>query len=143
MKNFYYIDVKGYPVTYESKTGVPLDSSHKEFTLVDGVYKPEEFRVAEEKRVADELAIKQSEEDSNARKASMLYGDIYNLNGVGYKVSFTKDDGDGLVQVKSAFELGLTNTIIHFDNGTNMPISSSEFSAFASWFVTKRNEFFV
>lgn len=143
MKHFYYIDDKGYPVSYESKTGIPLDSSHKEFNLVNGVYEPEEFRLAEEKRVADELAIKQSEEDNRARQEAMLTGDTYNLNGTDYKVSFTKDDGDGLMQVKSAFELGLTNTIIHFDNGTNIPITKEDFIPFALWFVNKRNEFFV
>ena len=46
------------------------------------------------------------------RAAAMLEGDIYPLAGVDYRVSFTKDDGDGLMQVKSAFELGLASTII-------------------------------
>lgn len=77
------------------------------------------------------------------RAAAMLEGDIYPLDGIDYKVSFTKDDGDGLIQVKAAFELGVTATNIHFANGTNMPITAAEFEAFALWFVTKRNEFFV
>ena len=78
-----------------------------------------------------------------ARSSAMLEGDVYTLNGIDYKVSFTKDDGDGLMQVKAAFELGLTATTIHFANGTNMPITAAEFLPFAEWFVTKRNEFFV
>ena len=78
-----------------------------------------------------------------ARSSAMLEGDVYTLDGIDYKVSFTKDDGDGLAQVKSAFELGLTSTTIHFENGTKMLISAAEFGAFAAWFVAKRNEFFV
>ena len=73
----------------------------------------------------------------------MLSGAPYTIDGTEYQISFTKDDGDGLVQVKSAFELGVTITTIHFENGTKMPITSAEFSAFAAWFVQKRNEFFV
>ena len=70
-------------------------------------------------------------------------GEVYTLNGVDYKVSFMKDDADGLMQVSMAFQLGLTNTVIHFENGTKMPIKSTEFEPFAIWFVGKRNSFFV
>ena len=73
------------------------------------------------------------------RKQLMLDGADYN----GYQISLTKDDGDGLVQVKSGFELGLTNTTIHFKNGTRMPITSEEFVDFAGWFVAERNKFFI
>lgn len=69
----------------------------------------------------------------------MLEGAIFN----GYRISFTKDDGDGVVQVKSAFEMGLKETIIHFDCGTNFPIRVEEFNVFAYWFVTERNKFFL
>lgn len=77
------------------------------------------------------------------RDRLMLQGEDYPLGGTVYKVSFTKADGDGLVQVKNGFELGLTTTTIHFENGTQMPISATEFTNFASWFVGKRNEFFT
>ncbi|WP_373073879.1 hypothetical protein [Sulfurimonas sp.] len=70
-------------------------------------------------------------------------GEIYTLNNVDYQVSFMKDDADGLMQVSMAFQLGLTETIIHFENGTKMPIKNTEFEAFAIWFVGKRNSFFV
>ena len=73
----------------------------------------------------------------------MLSGVPYPLDGVEYQLSFTSDDGNGLLQVKAAFELGLTSTTIHFENGTKMPITAAEFGAFAAWFVNKRNEFFV
>lgn len=73
------------------------------------------------------------------RKQLMLAGANYN----GYQVSLTKDDGDGLVQVKSGFELGLTNTTIHFKNGTKMSITAEDFPEFVLWFVNKRNKFFI
>lgn len=82
-------------------------------------------------------------EQSKARDEAMLSGATYTLNNTDYQISFTKEDGDGLVQVKSAFDLGLTQTTIHFSNGTKMLISSSEFLEFALWFVNKRNEFFL
>jgi hypothetical protein len=72
------------------------------------------------------------------RIESMLTGEDYK----GYMVSFTSDDGNGLVQVKTAFELGLTETNIHFSNGTVMPMTSEDFPEFALWFVEKRNSFF-
>ena len=82
-------------------------------------------------------------EQSKARDEAMIAGATYTLNDTDYQISFTKEDGDGLVQVKGAFELGLTQTTIHFSNGTKMLISSSEFLEFALWFVNKRNEFFL
>ena len=94
-----------------------------------------------EEQEQEELILKL--EQSKARDEAMLAGTTYNLNNEDYKISFTKEDGDGLVQVKSAFELGLTQTTIHFSNSTKMLISSSEFQTFALWFVNKRNEFFI
>lgn len=70
-------------------------------------------------------------------------GEVYTLNGVDYQVPFMKDDADGLMQVNAAFQLGITETVIYFTNGTKMPITAAEFEAFAVWFVTKRNSFFV
>lgn len=84
--------------------------------------------------IAQEAELKQNQE----RKNLMLQGLEYN----GYQVSFTKDDGDGVVQVKSAFEIGLSSTVLHFDCGTNMPIEASEFNDFALWFMVERNKFF-
>lgn len=91
----------------------------------------------------DKLAQEEKQAQEQSRKDAMLTGAIYTLNGADYQVSFTKDDGDGLVQVKSAFELGLTNTNIHFENGTVMPINAADFPDFALWFVNQRNGFFV
>ena len=90
------------------------------------------------------IALEQAKQEAKEQRATaMLEGDVYTLDGKEYRVSFTKDDGDGLMQVKSAFELGLASTIIYFANGAKMPITAEEFEAFAVWFVNKRNEFFV
>ncbi len=69
--------------------------------------------------------------------------EVYTLNDVDYQVPFMKDDADGLLQVKAAFDLGVTDTVIYFTNGTKMPITATEFMDFAVWFVNKRNSFFV
>lgn len=72
------------------------------------------------------------------RAAAMLAGEAYN----GYQVSFAADDGNALLQVKAAFEMGLTATVIHFENGTNMPLASIDFATFSTWFLSKRGAFF-
>ena len=108
----------------------------KEWLKIDGNTPEPEYTQEE----LDAQALEQSNiKAKELRAAAMLEGVDYN----GFQISFTKDDGDGLVQVKSAFELGLTSTTIHFENGTKMPITSVEFGAFAAWFAQKRNEFFV
>ena len=118
-----------------------------------GEFVPDGFTVYEDEpqELIDALQKEQIEqeeqslklEQSKARDEAMLAGATYTLNDTDYQISFTKEDGDGLVQVKSVFELGLKQTTIHFSNGTKLPISSSEFLAFASWFANKRNEFFI
>lgn len=75
---------------------------------------------------------------SAERKAKMLEGEDYN----GTIVSFTKEDGDGLVQAKLAFELGIESTNLKFENGNTLPITKEEFTDFAIWFASKRNQFF-
>ena len=77
------------------------------------------------------------------RYEAMLSGGSYTIGGTDYQISFTADDGNGVTQVKTAFELGLPDTTIYFSNGTKMPITSVEFGAFAAWFAQKRNEFFI
>lgn len=77
-------------------------------------------------------------EASKVRDEAMLKGFEYN----GMDISVTKDDGDGMVQVKASFELGLPSTVIHFSNGSKLPMSAEEFPAFALQFVTERGKFF-
>ena len=97
------------------------------------------------KWIVDEILVKENEEKLKQIEVEQAKrnGEIYTLNNVDYKVSFMKDDADGLMQVSMAFQLGLTNTVIHFENGTKMPIKNTEFEPFAIWFVGKRNSFFV
>lgn len=89
-------------------------------------------------KTPENIALEVEKKEEVERKKIMLQGAMYN----GYQISFTKDDGDGIVQIKSAFEMGLSSTIIHFDCGTKMPINSSEFNDFALWFMAERNKFF-
>jgi len=72
-----------------------------------------------------------------------IIGLPYELNGVSYNVPITSEDAVGLLQVKAAFELGVTETNLKFSNNVVMPITSAEFPDFAVWFTTERNKFFV
>lgn len=80
----------------------------------------------------------EKQEASRLRDEAMLKGFEYN----GTDISVTKDDGDGMVQVKASFELGLTSTVIHFTNGSKLPMTAEEFPKFALQFVTERGKFF-
>ena len=60
----------------------------------------------------------------------------------GTSVSLTSKDQNGLIAVKTAFELGATRTVFKFQNGTKMEMTPTIFAEFAPWFVEKRNEFF-
>jgi hypothetical protein len=107
------------------------DGSYYDYYNQDGT--PD---LAKEQKLVDAKAL---EEADKARTQAMLEGSDYN----GTVVSLTKSDGDGLVQVKSGFELGLTDTVIHFENGAKLPMNVSDFPTFALWFVNERNKFFV
>ena len=95
------------------------------------------------KPTPEQVAQNEAAQAKAERAAAMLSGAPYTLDGIEYKISFTSEDGNGLTQVKSAFDLGVEATTIYFSNGTKMPITSVEFGAFAAWFAQKRNEFFV
>jgi hypothetical protein len=70
-------------------------------------------------------------------------GAIYILNDVNYKISLTSDDAVGLMQIKTAFDLGVTNTVLHCANGTKVPLTPPDLMPLAQWFTQKRNQFFV
>lgn len=103
--------------------------------------------VADDAMVAEWISVQNcdpielSAEDSAAlikaieKKDGALYG--------AFMVPFTNEDAIGMLQVKAAFEMGVTNTNIEFSNGTIMPMNVSDFPAFAAWFVEKRNGYFV
>ena len=139
------VKIQGNGYLLNGTMSVPMADGNREYELIklwisEGNTPEPEFSEKELEAIAKEKANSEAKEQ---RAAAMLEGDIYPLAGVDYRVSFTKDDGDGLMQVKSAFELGLASTIIYFANGAKMPITAEEFEAFAVWFVNKRNEFFV
>lgn len=75
-----------------------------------------------------------NEYDAQKRKMNTDYN--------GTSVSLTSEDANALLQIKTAFELGATRTIMKFKNGTNMEMTPDIFAKFAPWFVEKRNEFF-
>ena len=67
-----------------------------------------------------------------------------NLTDEVYKVSLTNDDANGLIQVKTAFEFGVTETIFECSNGTIVPIKSLEDLLHLGQFVSiERNKFFL
>ena len=139
------VKIQGNGYLLNGTMSVPTADGNREYELIklwisEGNTPEPEFSEEELEAIAEEQTNIAAKEQ---RAAAMLEGDIYPLAGVDYRVSFTKDDGDGLMQVKSAFELGLASTIIYFANGAKMPITAEEFEAFAVWFVNKRNEFFV
>lgn len=88
----------------------------------------------------------QAELDEIAKIEANDLRDKAMLTGVDYQgsmISLTEVDGNGMLQVKAAFEMGLAATTIHFKNGTKLAMTATAFPAFALWFVTERNRFFV
>ena len=135
------VKIQGQGYTLNGTMHVPGNApGNKEYELIkqwlsEGNTPEPEFT---EEELAKQELDRQRAEDNARRKQAMLDGLEYN----GYIVSLTKDDGDGLAQVKNGFDLGLTDTVIHFENGIKMPITSDEFQEFALWFVNERNKFF-
>ena len=67
-----------------------------------------------------------------------------NLNDEVYKVSLTNDDANGLIQVKTAFEMGITETNFYFENGTVVPLKSVDDLLHLGQFISiERNKFFL
>ena len=94
-----------------------------------------DIRTAENIKALNE----KEQKDLLIRDALMLAGKEYQGNNV----SFTKEDADGVIQVKSAFEIGLQETIIHFKCGTKLPMKVEDFNDFTLWFMQERNKFFT
>lgn len=71
-------------------------------------------------------------------------GRIFTLNNIDYLIPLTKEAQDTVVAVCLSFYLnGFTNTTIQFNNGTDLPLDSSNWLQFAIWFATNRNQFFI
>ncbi len=95
---------------------------------------------------------------SQLRDDAMMRGFKYGSNpdGTDRYISVTKDDGDGMMQVDATFKRlrnAITNgelpsdteikTVIHFKNGTKLPITEAEYSSFSLLFVIERGKFFL
>jgi hypothetical protein len=141
MRSIYMID----PVTGYPQVGVIADDAviPTGFTYYTEGLEPLELKTALDNESAKELAEATAKQAKTDRDNAMLAGSAYTLNGTVYQVSLTANDGNGMMQVKAGFDMGLSNTNIHFDNGTIVPIAVADFPAFAQWFVTERNKFFV
>lgn len=127
---------------------VAISNGHNKVNL-DGNTEQFDFRTPEE-ILADESKI-QAENAAKARDEAMLAGFDYN----GYQCSVTADDGNGMMQVETGFaklkrgvELGLLPadtpiaTVIKFRNGTELPMTDSEFEVFSILFTAERGKFF-
>jgi len=104
--------------------------------LSKDIEKPTDREIADTIKKLKMQALKLKEIEMQKREGKP-YKDIWK------PISFTKDDAIGVLQVKAAFELGLTETIIEFSNGTKLPMKVEEFEDFAKWFVRERNKFFI
>ena len=139
------VKIQGNGYLLNGTMSVPMADGNREYELIklwiaEGNTPEPEFTAEE---IASAQSKKKIADAKAARSAAMLRGAPYMLDGIEYKISFTSEDGNGMAQVKTAFDLGVEATTIYFSNGTKMPITSAEFGAFAAWFVAMRNEFFV
>lgn len=128
--------------------------TRKLYKDVDGVIYEYEADGSQDSLIGDKVALTATEieaiinppktpeqllqEASKLRDDGMLIGADYQ----GSMISLTDVDGNGVLQVKAAFEMGLTATTIHFKNGTKLPMAAADFPTFALWFVTERGKFF-
>jgi hypothetical protein len=86
--------------------------------------------------------------DSELKAIGMPYA----LNGVVYQVPLDSDAQSIITALTVGYiAANMTNTVtpttistvIRFSNGTNMPITTPDFMAFATWFKDKRSSFFA
>lgn len=67
-----------------------------------------------------------------------------NLSDEVYIVSLTNDDANGLIQVRTAFEMGIAETNFCFENGTVVPLKSIDDLLHLGQFISiERNKFFL
>ena len=91
-----------------------------------------------------------AEELQKQAKAKAIYDRKYvgteyaNISDEIYIVSLTNDDANGLIQVKTAFEMGISETNFYFENGTVIPLKSIDDLLHLGQFVSiERNKFFL
>lgn len=61
----------------------------------------------------------------------------------GVNLSLSSKDALGLLQVQSAFALGVPETNFQFENGTKLLVKADEFVALSTWFAVERNKLFM
>ena len=138
-----YLDAGLYIYVAETPTLTEYQIFGEEILTVDDAAKTVTRSKEVLEKPAEEIQKINDKKAKTARKEAMLAGTPYTLGGVDYLISFTSDDANGLMQVGKAFELGITSTIVKFENGTGMPVTPAEFADFAVWFVVERNKFFA
>jgi hypothetical protein len=84
-------------------------------------------------RATPEVARTQARE--RVKKAGFIYQGVH--------IPITSADAMAMLQVRAAFEFGETDTVIEFSNGSKLPITATEFAAFARTFVASRNALFT
>lgn len=96
-----------------------------------------------EPEFTDEEILEQ--EETKARLDRKNLGiDYINLKDEVYKVSLTNDDANGLIQVKTAFDMGIAETNFYFENGTIVPLKSIDDLLHLGQFISiERNKFFL
>jgi len=60
----------------------------------------------------------------------------------GHTIPLHRDDALTLLQVKAAFELGETQTVIEFSNSEKVPVTAEQFASLAMAFSAARNSLF-
>ena len=96
-----------------------------------------------EAEFTDEEILKQEEIKASSDKKYVGI-EYTNLTDEVYVVSLTNDDANGLIQVKTAFEMGITETNFYFENGTIVPLKSADDLLHLGQFISiERNKFFL
>lgn len=93
---------------------------------------------------SEELELQALAEVERLKDEAKKVGKLYLLNGKEYIVPLDKDAQDAVTAITVAHIASLfMSTTMEFSNGVKMPITSADWMAFAQWFVTERNRFFV
>ena len=140
LKDIQTVKIQGQGYLLNGTMSVPKADGNKEYELIkqwisEGNTPAPEF--------TEEEVIEQ--EETKARSDRKNLGIEYtNLNNEVYIVSLTNEDANGLIQVKTAFEMGITETNFECSNGTIVPIKSLEdLLHLGEFVVTERNKFFL
>lgn len=134
------VKIQGQGYLLNGTMHVPMADGNSEYELI-------KLWIAEgnipEPEFTDEEILKQEELKTSSDRKNLGI-DYTNLEGITYKVSLTTEDANGLIQVKTAFEFGITETNFECSNGTIVPIKSLEdLLHLGEFVVTERNKFFV